>query len=180
MRSARSVASGHTLNSPAGYQRLDSTSKTLKLSNDLGRVFSKFRPIIFSIVVDKVALLKQARSDSPLGIAYALLHERIALSIEKLFGNESAVIIADQQTQHEHYFRSGGMSAARDALARNLREKPNLTFTTTRCMLDGIAPEQRSFLWPEIKHAMAIHWTSGSIERSGFAIYPPTLHYPAL
>ncbi|RLP83021.1 hypothetical protein D9V34_07200 [Mycetocola lacteus] len=159
-------------------------------------------------MIDKVALLKQTKSDSPLGIAYALLHERIALSIEKLFGNESAVIIADQQTQHEHYFRSGGMSAARDALARNLREKPKFdlvvdkplwvdtdfsswdreliqladiaAYTTTRCMLDGIAPEQRSFLWPEIKHAMAIHWTSGSIERSGFAIYPPTLQYPAL
>lgn len=47
-RAARSVATGHVLESPAGYRVLDTQGKVDALIEDFGLVIARFRPLIFA------------------------------------------------------------------------------------------------------------------------------------
>ncbi|MFJ9313815.1 DUF3800 domain-containing protein [Pimelobacter simplex] len=209
-RAHRSVSAGKVLSSPAGYQALDTVAKVRGFVKQLGLVFDTYRPITFTIVVDKAALIGRDphKTVAPLGAAYAYLHQRIALSLERLYAGESAILIADQQTQHEQFFRSGQMNAARDKLSTGLSTKPNfdlvidkplwvdtdlsswdreliqladiVAYTTTECMKSGCAPTHFAYLWDQIRPTVALHWRHGRIERGGFAIYPRPQAYPTL
>lgn len=209
-RASRSVAVGKTLRSPAGYAALDTTEKVSQFSNDIGLLFDKYRPLTFTVAVDKAQLLgkDRKRTVEPLGAAYAYLHQRIALSLEKLYAGESAILIADQQAQHEKFFRSGQMNAARDRLSGGLVLKPNfdlvidkplwvdtdhsswdreliqladvVAYTTTQCMIDKRAPAHRNYLWPQIRNTLALHWRTGKINAGGFAVYPKSSAFPTL
>lgn len=209
-RAARSVESGNVLKHPVAYSVLDTKEKVSALCRDVGLLFDKYRPLTFTIAVDKFALVgtDPARTVQPLGAAYAYLHQRIALSLEKLYEGESAILIADQQTEHEKFFRSGEMNDARDRLTSGLYVKPNfdliidkplwvdtdlsswdreliqladvVAYTTTECMQSGQAPKRQSYLWEHIRGTLALHWRTGKIESGGFAVYPRPDTWPDL
>lgn len=206
-RTMRSVAAGITPMSPKGYARVNTVAKGDRLINDLGLIISKHRPLILSVTIDKRALATKRAGHSALGVAYALLHERVAFTLEKLYVGESAVLIADQQTEHERYFRSGDMLAMRALMAEGLAVKPNFdlivdkplwldtdlsswdrellqladltAYACHRCVESGTAPTEASYLWPQIRRSMAIHWRNGDVKQAGFTVFPrPSAKYP--
>lgn len=204
-RAARSAATGNLLRSPSAYQTLTTPAKVDALISDLGMIYTKFRPMIFSAVVDKADMLTRKVND-PLGVAYAYLHQRVALTMERIYTGEGAIFVADQQTQHETYFRSGGMNALRDQLTHGLAMQPDFrlvldkplwvdtelsswdreiiqladiaAYTTAECMKRGKPPSESSYLWKQISACMAVNWRTGGLESGGFAVHPRPEDYP--
>lgn len=207
-RATRSAASGNVLASPSGYQTLDTPEKVSALVKDLGLIFATFRPLIFATVVDKVHMVETGREFHPLGIAYAYMHQRIAMAMEDLYAGDAAIIVADQQTQHEAYFRSGRMNQARSDLDAALPRKPNydlvldkplwvdtdlsswdreiiqladiVAYTVAECIKRGQPPVEGNFLWNQIRSGLAVHRRTGGILGGGLSIYPKTATAPKL
>lgn len=207
-RVTRSVANGKVLVSPMGYRSLDTAAKVEALIKDLGMIFAKYRPLIFAVGIDKMELLRRELDTHPLGAAYAYLHQRIALAMEKLYSGEAAIIVADQQTQHEAFFRSGKMNATRALLTQNLYLKPNfalvldkplwvdtdlsswdreiiqladiVAYTMAECLKRGAAPVELCYLWDQIKPCLAVNWKTGSVLGGGLAIHPKTSSQPTI
>lgn len=206
-RTARSVAAGRINESPAHYSAIRNDRQISHMIDDIALLIAKFRPLVFSVVIDKQLLLTK-RADAyhnALGVAYGLIHERIALALEKLYAGESAIIIADEQKQHERYFRDGHMNAMRALIASHLRVRPNfdlvidkplwidtalsswdreilqladiVAYSSATCAEVGKAPDERHYLWDEIKRSMAVHWRTGTIQQAGFTVFPPN-SYP--
>ena len=207
-RASRSVSNGRLLESPSGYRSLDSAEKVESLVRDLGLIFAKYRPLVFTVGVDKRELLRRGTGFHPLGVAYAYLNQRIALAMEKLYAGDAAIIVADQQTQHEAFFRSGKMNETRSMLTQNLSMKPNfdlvldkplwvdtdlsswdreviqladiVAYTTAECLKRGEAPKELCYLWEQIKPCLAVNWRSGDVLGGGFAIHPKTAPKPKI
>lgn len=199
-RASRSTANGKILEHPKGYAALDSTSKVDALVYDLGLVFATYRPLVFVTAVDKLALLSRGLERHPLGAAYAYINQRVSLAMERLYAGDAAIIVADQQTQHESYFRSGKMHEARRSLSDGLAVAPNfnlvldkplwvdtdlsswdreiiqladiVAYTAAECMKRKEAPGEACYMWEWIKPCLAIHWTKGTVRGAGFAVHP--------
>lgn len=209
-RAARSAASGNVLAHPSGYQHLNTPAKVEALLEDFELLLSSFRPLTFCVAVDKRELLKRRKRErkDPLGAAYAYLEQRVALNMERLHAGQGAILVADQQTQHESYFRSGEMNRVRDAMTSRLPTKPNfnlvldkplwidthlsswdreilqfadiVAYSVAECLKRGTSPSERCYLWRHIRPHLAVQWTSGTIEGGGVAIYPKPGHYPEM
>lgn len=207
-RASRSVATGNVLQKPSAYASLTSPKQVESLVTDIGRIFDTYRPTIFCVGIDKLRILERKpklRVD-PLGAAYAYLEQRVALTMERLHAGQGALLVADQQTQHETYFRSGEMNRVRDKLTRRLVLKPNYNlvldkplwvdtelsswdreilqladvaaYSAAECLRRGEAPTEACYLWEQVRSHMAIQWSTGSIESGGLAIYPKPTAYP--
>lgn len=209
-RASRSAAAGKVLSHPDRYVALDTPEKVGALVTDLGLIFAKYRPMVFAVTVDKAAILQQRRASerSPLGVAYAYVHQRIALGLEKLYAGDSAIIVADQQADHERFFRSGEMNRVRDELTSSLLLKPNfdlvldkplwvdtdlsswdreiiqladiVAYTVTETMKRGCPPDELCFLWKQIYPCLAIHWKSGDVVGGGLSYYPRSARVPRI
>lgn len=209
-RAERGAASGNPLRSPAGYARLDSPRKVSHLVEDLGLLLSKHRPLVLSVTIDKAQLAaKPEQYHHPLGIAYALLQERVAFTLQKLYVGESAVLIADQQTEHEARFRTGEMHRMRHLMSEKLAVKPDfelvvdkplwldtdlsswdrellqladvVAYSCAECVSSGKFPEGPTYLWKQIHGSMAVHWRAGEVHQAGFTVYPRKRpYYPAV
>lgn len=201
-RVARSVAAGKTLESPAGYASIKTPSQVEALLKDLGLVFDTFRPIVFATAVDKIETVSTGRDLPPLGVTYAYLHQRVATTMEDLYAGEAAMFVADQQAQHEKFFRSGGLRDTRAVLNAGLRREPNydlvldkplwvdtdlshwdreilqladvVAYTVGECLLRDEIPTEANYLWPHIERCMARHHLSGSLLGAGLSLYPKT------
>jgi hypothetical protein len=209
-RAARSAANGKVLTHPVGYAALDTVDKVDALIGDLALIFAKHRPLVFAAAIDKNAILasKPSRERSPLGVAYAYIHQRIALGLEKLYSGDAAIIVADQQTQHETFFRSGQMNAVRDEISAKLWMQPDfnlvldkplwvdtelsswdreiiqladiVAYTIGECMKRGEPPTEACYLWEYIRPCLAVHWSSGQLTGAGVSVYPKSAKVPAL
>ncbi|MET0989880.1 MAG: DUF3800 domain-containing protein [Glaciihabitans sp.] len=190
---------GRTMHAPSAYRALDSLEKTTSFIDDIGLIFRRFRPTILLQIINKKKMLNRELKAEPLGVAYAYIHQRIARIVEQNYSGESAMIVADEQKEHEKYFTSGGLTRARDSLTENWSSRPNFNvvldkplwidpkystwdkeiiqladiaaFSAARTMTDGRSPEGRQYLWEEIRACLATNERSGSIYE-GFAIYP--------
>lgn len=208
-RTATKVEAGKWSNSPLAYGSIRTKAAADHLFHDLSLLVSKFRPLIFSVVIDKQRLLAKRSPEfhRPIGVAYALIHERIALALEKLYVGEGAIIIADQQNQHEKHFRDGQLHEMRNLVSGRLRVQPNfnlildkplwldtdlsswdreimqiadiVAYTTSTLVADGKAPEANHYLWPQIKNSMAVHWRNGDVKQAGLTVFPRSdAYYP--
>lgn len=209
-RVSRSVASGHVLAKPAAFARLDTAKKVDALIKDIGRVLSMFRPLIFAVAVDKRACLlaedTKRKVSPPLGAAYTYLSQRVALTMERLHAGEGAILVADQQTQHEAFFRSGQMNDVRNRMTEKLWLQPQFSlvldkplwidtalstwdreilqlpdivaYSVGELLKRGAAPAEACYLWERIRPNLALNWSSGTIESGGLAIYPKPAAYP--
>lgn len=205
-RASRSVATGHVLAKPTAFATLNTVDKVEALILDLGLVFARYRPLVFAAAVDKKRLLGKGKSEPPLGAAYAYLAQRVSLTMEKLHAGETAIMIADQQAQHESFFRSGDLNASRDRLTQNLPIQPNfnlvldkplwvdtdlsswdreilqladiVAYSVAEAVKRGSGPSESCYLWEQIRASMAIHWSTGKIAGGGLSIYPRTNEFP--
>ncbi len=206
-RAARSVASGKTLEKPAAYARLQTVESVASLITDVGLLYSKFRPVIFATAVDKCALLalpakRRRTAASPLGAAYTYLWQRVALTMERLHAGEGAVLVADQQTQHESFFRSGQMTETRDSISSALGMRPDfnlvldkplwvdtelsswdreilqladiVAYSTGEYVKRQAVPTEACYLWDALVPHFAINWSTGRLEGGGLSVYPTT------
>ena len=192
---------------PAGYATLDSEQARTALVRDLDTLLAKFRPLIFSVAIDKVRVLELgAEGQAPLGAAYAYLMQRVARTMEDLHNGDGAILVADQQHEHEQLFKSGEINRVRDHFSQRLWRQPNynvvldkplwidtelstwdreiiqladlVAYSVGWCVEHGKPPAGPSFLWKRISSLMAIHWGTGRIESGGFAIYPKPDRFP--
>lgn len=205
-RASRSAAVGKTLESPLAYAALDSPAKVEALIRDLGLLYLKYRPLIFTVAVDKVALIARKRQEPPLGAAYTYLQQRVALTLEKLHAGEAAILVADQQTQHETFFRSGEMNTVRDRITGPLPIKPNFNlvldkplwvdtdlstwdreliqlsdiaaYSVAECMKRRSAPAEACYLWNALRPHFAAQWSTGDVWGGGLSIYPKPPEWP--
>lgn len=205
-RVARSVASGHRLDRPAAYRALVTEKQTAALFKDVGLLFDTFRPLVFAAAVDKLEMVETRRDLMPLGVAYAYLHQRVATTVGDYYSGDAAMFVADQQSQHEKFFRSGGLRDARATLDRVLRRKPEydlvldkplwvdtelshwdreilqladiVAYSAGTYLLQGGAPEEQSYLWEQIRRCMALHQKTGLRLGAGFSMYPSSARIP--
>ncbi|MBD8612032.1 DUF3800 domain-containing protein [Frigoribacterium sp. CFBP 13729] len=205
-RLARSVASGNRLDKPAAYGGFTSEEQASSFFKDVGLLFDTFRPIVFATVVDKLEMVRTGRSLMPLGVAYAYLHQRVATTIEDFYSGDAAMFVADQQTQHEKFFRSGGLRDARAVLDKSLQRKPIydlvldkplwvdtelshwdreilqladiVAYSAGEYLTHGRAPAEPNYLWEQIRRCMALHQKSGRRLGAGFSMYPKSVRIP--
>lgn len=197
---ANHASEGRTMHAPSAYRALDSVEKTGELIKDLGNLFSRFKPTIFVQVIDKKPMLGRDNEFEPIGFAYAHLHQRIARAVEQNHSGESAMIVADEQKEHEKHFNSGALNRARDSLAAQGNYRPNfnlvldkplwidpklsswdreiiqladiVAFAAMRIMTTGEAPDEPQYLWKYIRPCLSVNDRTGEVLHGGFGIYP--------
>lgn len=116
------------------------------------------------------------------------------------YAGENAVILADQQNEHEAFFRSGGIHEIRAMLERDLTRTPRYelvldkplwldtdlstsdreiiqladiaSFLVTRLFETGEPVTELQTLWDAFLPQFALHPKSGQILGRGIAVYP--------
>lgn len=193
---------------PSGWRAIDSVEKVHALSRDIGLLLDKFRPLIFVISIDKRELIRTGQMTNPIGLAYTYLHQRIALTMEDLHAGEGAIVVADQQSQHERLYRDGAVHEIRAALSAGLYRQPNYnlvldkplwidtdlstwdreiiqiadvaSYTVTIALERGAPPTELGYLWDALRPHFAVNASSGSISRWGVSLYPRSAPLPEL
>lgn len=189
------------------YPDLADPGKLDALEHELRMLFSRFRPLTFTVAIDKRRLFAKRPGDSALGWAYAFLYRRMALSLERLYPGEGGVLVADQQTEHEKAFKTGDLTRLRDDLAeaapwlradyRLLLDRPIwidstlstwdreivqladlVAFTTHEGVARGFASVACAPLWPAIRSVLAEDWTKGGPDGEGLVIFPKPDRWP--
>jgi len=191
---------GRVVAAPSAYRVLDTVAKTEAFIADVGLLFTTYRPIILVQVIDKKTMLARDTGLTPLGVAYAYLHQRIARVVEQQFSGETAMIVADEQKEHEKQFTTGALHRAREAVTTLWTHQPNfnlvmdkplwidpklsswdreiiqladiVAFTASKVMGSGTAPVERQFLWNEIRASLSVKVSTGGRVYDGFGIYP--------
>ncbi|WP_291377617.1 DUF3800 domain-containing protein [Demequina sp.] len=208
-RYLKHAAAGHGVPMvPSGYAALIQSGNLHLLVRDLGQIFAKFRPTIFSVVVDKAALRAADSAVEPLGAAYSKLYERVALTLGHVNAGEGGMFVADQQESHENYFKSGALHDARRALRPKGSNRPDfdllmdkpLWVDTERSswdremiqLADIVAystyewfkiqspPQANHYLWDKIAPCFAAHWNTTKAQGGGIMIYPEPRTYPPI
>jgi hypothetical protein len=201
----RSLAAGK-LPSQKGYRNLTARGAD-ELCSELSRLFLKFRPIVYAVVIDKATHARKNQPYEPEGLAYAFLQQRLALLVDDVYGDaEGALMLADEQQAHEALFRSGRMLQLRTQITTGLPRQPNFDLVLDRpvwidsklhpldreilqlpdivcygvaeLIRSGTVPAGQAHMWPEVKTCFAYHFKSGAIPDAGLAIYPRPSNYP--
>ena len=198
---ARALDDKRKITAPAGWKQFTDRDAFEALIRDLGHALLAFRPLVLVNVVDKRKMAQRGVQLSPIGIAYSYLQRNIALTLEHHHAGEGAVIVADQQTQHEALFRSGGIHEIRSELEKDLTRIPNYhlvldkplwvdtdlsvwdreiiqladvaAFLVTKLVDDTEPPAELAPLWEALLPQFARHHQSGRILGRGIAMYPP-------
>lgn len=204
---AARVREGHAPRDlPAGYAAVADPARLGNLLRDLGQLFAKFRPLVFTVIVDKRALRAIDPLASPLGIAYARLYERVAQTLGSVNRGEGAIFVADRQDEHEAYFDSGAMHHVRREMASKGVNRPNfnlvidkpvwidptlstwdreliqlpdlVAFAVRAWYAHGRPPAARHYLWDKIEPCFAAHWNTTKAQGGGIMVYPDPGRYP--
>lgn len=197
LRRAVADGGGESRNLPAGWTTLRDAQA---LVDDLALLVRQFRPLVLTNVVDKRKMIARRDTLNPIGIAYSYLQRNIALTLEHQYAGECAVILADQQNEHEAFFRSGGIHEIRAMLERDLTKAPKYelvldkplwvdtdlstwdreiiqladiaSFLVTRLFETGEPVAELQTLWDALLPQFALHPVSGRILGRGIAVYP--------
>jgi hypothetical protein len=203
--SALGYAPGSKLGPPEAWAAVAQGSRLGNLTRDIEKVFAKFRPVVFAVVVDKHTL---AAGESPVAVAYAKLYREVALRVGNVYVGESALLVADRQDEHQRLFASGDVHATRKRLAPKTGTKPDFNLLIdTPIWLDptistwdreiiqladlvalaarewassGGPPSMATFMWRAITPCFALDWHETTATKSGLSIYPPPVKYPPL
>ncbi len=198
---AKALRNGKKHAAPGGWSALAGAGAMDALLRDLALAFLTFRPLILANVIDKQKMVTRGIRTNPIGIAYSYLQRNIALTLEHQHSGEAAVIVADQQTQHEALFKSGGIHEIREEFSRYLTRVPNynlvldkplwvdtersiwdreilqladiVSFLVTKVIHDGEPPAELATLWEALLPQFALHHKSGKVLGRGIAMYPP-------
>lgn len=198
---ARALTHHRRINAPTGWKQFADREQFDALIRDLSNALLTFRPIVLTNVVDKRKMTQRGAQLNPIGIAYSYLQRNVALTLEHQHAGEGAVIVADQQTQHEALFKSGGIHEIRSELEKDLTRTPNYNlvldkplwvdtelsvwdreiiqladiaaFLVTRLVEDTEPPAELAALWEAFVPQFARHHSSGRILGRGIAMYPP-------
>ena len=203
---ARIAKGEHGRDIPAGYAAVTTPQGLGLLLRDVGQLYAKFRPLVFTVIVDKRELRAADPDASPLGIAYAKLYERVAQTLGSVNRGEGAIFVADRQDEHEAYFTSGAMHQMRRALASKGVNRPDfnllldkpvwidpvlsrwdreiiqladlVAFATRAWYAHGEPPRAPHFLWDKIEPCFAAHWNTTKAQGGGIMVYPDPGKYP--
>lgn len=198
---ARALNKGKKIVAPKGWRQFTDQSAFDELIHDLANALLTFRPLVLANVVDKRKMANRSLQLNPIGIAYSYLQRNIALTLEHQHAGEGGVIVADQQTQHEALFKSGGIHEIRAELEKDLTRIPNYNlvldkplwvdtelsvwdreiiqladiaaFLVTKLIDDSEPPPELAALWDALLPQFARHHKSGRILGRGIAMYPP-------
>lgn len=189
------------------YSDVKDLKRLNALEHELRMLYARFRPLTFTVAVDKKRLFSTRPGDSALGWAYAFLYRRVALSLQRLYPGEGGVLVADQQTEHEKAFRTGELTKLRDDLAeaapwlradyRLLLDRPLwidstlstwdreiiqladlVAFTTHEGLARGFSSIAAKQLWPAVRPVLAEDWSKGGPDGEGLVIFPKPEVWP--
>jgi hypothetical protein len=207
-QAATRLSSGRIVLRPDGWRTLTS-HQFVRLVADLERLWRKFRPMVYVVAIDKSRVLNQrSPRPDPVGAAYTFLQQRLALMHGQVFGGtEGVLLIADEQTSHEKFFRQGHLTTLRTRLTAGLPMQPDfnlildkpvwidpklneydreilqlpdiVAFASAQAVLHGKVPAEPSLLWRHIAPCLMSHWRNGTPVGGGFFIWPrPVGGYP--
>src|SRR5690606_4124849 len=70
------------------YPEVKDLKRLNALEHELRMLYARFRPLTFTVAIDKQRLFSARPGDQALGWAYAFLYRRIALSLQRLYPGE--------------------------------------------------------------------------------------------
>lgn len=176
-----------------------------ELETRVAGLFERFRPVVFTVAIDKQRLFTERPGEPALGWAYAFLYRRIALELERDHPEEGGILVADQQTEHEKAFRDRELTRIRDELAAQGRLKADyrllldrplwidsslstwdreivqladlVAFTTHEGVDRGFDSPAARRLWPAIR-AVLDRDERGAYDGAGLVIFPKPDPWP--
>ena len=196
----RRRVAGHPADPEADYPAVADAAALDALEGDIRRLYSRFQPLVYTVAIDKRRLFAARPGDPALGWAYAFLYRRIALAVERIYPGEGAILVADQQTEHEKAFRTGELTRIRDQIAaegtlqvdyRPLLDRPLwidaglstwdreivqladlVAFTTNEGVNRGFDSPGAAPFWPTVRRVLAENWGTGQPDGEGLVIFP--------
>ena len=190
------------------YPGIRTEAQLASLVRDTGTLFTRFRPLTFTVAVDRTRLAQQHPGSSALGWAYAFLYRRIALALEHLYPGEGGVLVCDRQDAHEKQFTSGELLRIRDELATRTRLRADyrilldrplwmdptqstwdreiiqladlVAFTTHEGLKRGFDSASATALWPVIHPTLGVDAITAQPDGEGFVIFPKPEEWPAI
>lgn len=197
---------GTRADADADYPAVADAAQLDAVEAGVAALFARFRPIVFSVAIDKERLFTERPGEPALGWAYAFLYRRITLELERDFPGEGGILVADQQTEHEKAFRDHELTRIRDELAargrlradyRLLLDRPLwidsslstwdreivqladlVAFTTHEGVDRGFDSPAARTLWPAIRGVLARD-DQGEFDGEGLVIFPKPERWPA-
>lgn len=196
---------GSRVDAEADYAAVTDAAQLDAVETAVSALFARFRPIVFTVAIDKERLFAERPGEPALGWAYAFLYRRIALELERDYPGEGGILVADQQTEHEKAFRDHELTRIRDELAargrltadyRLLLDRPLwidsslstwdreivqlgdlVAFTTHEGVDRGFDSPAARPLWPAIRAALARD-DRGEPDGEGLVIFPKPDPWP--
>jgi hypothetical protein len=196
---------GARADAEADYAAISDAAELDEVETETAGLFARFRPMVFTVAIDKRRLFAERPGEPALGWAYAFLYRRIALELERDHPGEGGVLVADQQTEHEKAFRDHELTRIRDELAsrgrlradyRLLLDRPLwidsslstwdreiiqladlVAFTTHEGVDRGFRSDGARALWPAI-HAVLARDEHGEPDGEGLVIFPKPEIWP--
>jgi hypothetical protein len=196
---------GARADAEADYRAISNAAELDEVEAETAGLFARFRPMVFTVAIDKRRLFAERPGEPALGWAYAFLYRRIALELERDHPGEGGVLVADQQTEHEKAFRDHELTRIRDELAsrgrlradyRLLLDRPLwidsslstwdreiiqladlVAFTTHEGVDRGFRSDAARALWPAI-HAVLARDEHGEPDGEGLVIFPKPEVWP--
>lgn len=188
------------------YASVRSAQQHAALVHATGLMFDRFRPLTFTVAIDRTRLEALHPGSSALGWAYAFLYRRIAVALERLYPGEGGVLVCDRQDAHEKQFTSGELLRIRDELAtrahlkadyRILLDRPLwmdptqstwdreiiqladlVAFTTHEGVKRGFDSDDARGLWPSIRASLNVDAKTGRPDEEGLVIFPKPAAWP--
>jgi len=194
----RFTPDAHQQELPAGYAVFSTPERLDDFEDDLRLIFARYRPIVFTIVIDKTRL-KVRPGQSALEWAYAFLYRRVALTLQRMFDGEGGVFVADQQAEHENTFNAGRLMDVRDGINQGgkrraeyerILDKPlwidtklsswdreiiqlaDIAAFLASEAIKGGKPPRNAELWAELRRCMAVRADTGEPDGEGLVIFP--------
>jgi hypothetical protein len=194
---------GYKQHLPAGYEAFTTTQKIDDIEDDLRITFARYRPVIFTIAIDKLKVIPKD-DQSALELAYGFLYRRVALILQRIYQGEGGVFVADQQAEHERMFDSGKLYSFRDAINQSGKRRADYELILDKPL--WIDTKQSSWdreiiqladiaafhvnevvrtshvgsteLWLEIRRCMAVDARNGEPDGEGLMIFPMPKTWP--
>ena len=189
------------------YPAVQTDDEFAALLHSTALMFDRFRPLTFTVAIDRTRLEAARHGESALGWAYAFLYRRIAVALERLYPGEGGVLVCDRQDAHEKQFTSGELLRIRDELAtrtnlkadfRVLLDRPLwmdptqstwdreivqladlVAFTTHEGVKRGFDSDHARGLWPSIRSCLNVDIRTGEPDGEGLVIFPKPERWPA-
>ena len=193
------------------WPRGDAALPENRIDNFINALFNTihaFRPVFYFVAIEKTSMTKRfaPATQSPVGLAYAHLQTRAALLINNVYGgDECAVFLADEQTEHEGLYTRGGIKETQEAAQAFVKQPVDIGYVLEKpiwlnknqmpvdreilqlvdfalyCIRGAIVedqPDEQNLWLSHLRPHIARNWSTGKFWNGGITIVPKPTRYP--